>query len=129
VEYGKSLGTLGLHPDWVRCVAFAPGSNLLASGGDDGCIHLWDTKEKTELAVLSGHQKGVRHVAFSRCTLLSASWDETIRLWDVAGRCERGVIDWRIGRVNTVAFSPDGMTAAAGGHDHSVIIWDVDSLV
>ena len=25
-------------------------------------------------------------------------------------------------------YSPDGMTAAAGGHDHSVIVWDVDYL-
>jgi len=41
------------------------------------------------------------------------SWDETVRLWDVACRCERGVLNWRIGRVNAVAFGAGRMTAAA----------------
>jgi WD40 repeat protein len=34
---------------------------------------------------------------------------------------------WEIGQVWSVAFAPDGQTAAAAGADGSVLVWDVDS--
>jgi hypothetical protein len=39
---------------------------------------------------------------------------------------EQVVFDWKIGRVHCLALAPDGMTAAAGGHDHSIVVWDVE---
>jgi WD40 repeat protein len=56
------------------------------------------------------------------------SWDQTVRLWDAARGSLRGAFDWQIGRVHALAFAPDGMTAAAAGDDHTILIWDVDYL-
>ncbi|KAH7918994.1 WD40 repeat-like protein [Leucogyrophana mollusca] len=36
------LHTLGEHTDSVSCVRFSPDGNLLASGGDDGNLMIWD---------------------------------------------------------------------------------------
>jgi hypothetical protein len=34
--------------------------------------------------------------------------------------------NWQVGRVNSVALSPEGMTAAAGGQDGNIVVWDLD---
>ena len=46
-------------------------------------------------------------------SLLSGSMDGTVCLWNVASGQAEGTYNWKIGRVNAVAISPDGMVAAA----------------
>ena len=43
--------------DWVRTVAFSFGGKVLASGGDDSRIILWDPKKGERLYVLWDPQK------------------------------------------------------------------------
>ncbi len=47
-------------------------------------------------------------------------------LWDVHAGQPVARWDWQIGRVNQVAFAPDGMTAAAAGSDRLLVVWDLD---
>ena len=47
---------------------------------------------------------------------------------DVAARREQAAFDWEIGPVCTVAFAPDGMTAAAAGLARQVVVWDVGDI-
>ncbi len=130
------------HEDWVRIAAFAPDGQTLASGDYEGTILLWDVPRTKDIvgpaphspleihprSVLRGHQGPVCQVAFTAGgrTLASASWDGTVRFRDVAGGRERRAFDWQIGKVHCLAFSPDGLTAAAGGQDHSILVWDLD---
>jgi len=44
------------------------------------------------------------------------------KFWDVDGRLRRE-FDWQIGDVSAVTFAPDGLTAAAGGHE-KILVWD-----
>ncbi len=41
---GENIATFLGHPTDVHCVAFSPDSTILASGGFDGVIYLWDLK-------------------------------------------------------------------------------------
>jgi WD40 repeat protein len=34
--------------------------------------------------------------------------------------------DWDVGRLRSIAFSPDGMLAATGGDKGKIVVWDVD---
>jgi hypothetical protein len=54
------------HDDRVMSVAFSPDGTLLASGGDDGTVRLWDTRTGDPIGEpLTGHIGRVESVAFS----------------------------------------------------------------
>ncbi len=58
--------------------------------------------------------------------LLTAAKGKVVRLWDVATGRLLHTFDFDVGEVTGVAFAPDGMTAAVGGTNGKVVIWDVD---
>ncbi len=129
------VGVLGEHRQrhWgaARCVAFHPGGRLLASGGDDDRVRVWDTDTGHELVVLAGHTSYVFCVAFSPDgkTLASGSIDATVRLWAVTAEPlkieERATLKGHQGQVTGVAFAPDGKTLASCSYDGTVRLWDL----
>ena len=58
--------------------------------------------------------------------LAATSNDVTVKLYETATWAVAAAFNWDIGRLRSVAFSPDGMLAAAGGDKGKIVIWDVD---
>ena len=113
-----------LHPCDVRAAAFSPDGRTLAAAMGPIVI-LRERDGYRPLAILKGHRAFVRSLAFAPDgrTLATASHDGTVRLWDANTGAERACLDWGIGKVDCVAFSPDGMTIAAGG-EGQIVVWD-----
>ena len=49
-----------------------------------------------------------------------------MKLYDTASGALARTFTWDIGRMRSVAFSPDGLLAAAGSDTGKVVVWDVD---
>ena len=73
------------HTAGVYIVRFSPQGNIIASGGLDNNVKLWDVERKKLIATLVGHKQTVFGLSFSSdgSKLASASEDETIKIWDV----------------------------------------------
>jgi WD40 repeat protein len=61
----KPKTTLKGHSGSVNSVSFSPDGRLLASGGGDDTIILWDVKSGEILKRLKGHSGHVTSVSFS----------------------------------------------------------------
>lgn len=120
------------HTRFIWDVAFRRDGALLASGGNDGSIALWDVRDPTDVKlhnVLYGHTDRVFVVASSPDGkyLACGSADNTITLWDwqtqeLLHRLE-GHNHW----IGSLAFSPDGKMLASGGWDEMIYLWDTES--
>ncbi|SCL25849.1 pentapeptide repeat-containing protein [Micromonospora inyonensis] len=110
----------------VHAVAVAFGVRLLAGGGQDGAIRVWDAGNGMPLRMLAGHTGTVRAVAYppDGRHLASAGDDETIRIWDTTTGHTLHTLTGHTGRIRTVAYSPDGRHLASAGDDETIRIWD-----
>ena len=111
----------------VYTVAFSPDGKLLASGGDDNAVILWDVTNRTKFKTFAEHTDWVKCVTFSPNGLIlaSASMDSSVKLWSVSSDSYLSTLkhsDW----VESVVFSPNGKTLATSGNtDGSIELWDV----
>ena len=106
-------------------MAFSPDGTILATGGYDNVLRLWDVATGRKRAELAGHTGWIESLAFSPDGRVIASGGlDGVRLWDVATR--QGTAKLDAGQVLAVAYAPDGNALATGAEDDgSVIIWDI----
>jgi WD40 repeat protein len=127
VTTGRVTSVLQQRLKIINHLTYSPDGRFLAVALGWSAA-LWDVARREETVLLRGKHTGtVWSVAFTPDgqTLMTGSTDGTVKFWDVATGRERAAFAWGIGRVNVVAFAPDGMRAAAGGVG-SIIIWDVE---
>ena len=78
-----------------------------------------------QLAVLTGHEGGIRSLSFSSDGryLASGSGDSTIRVWELESGREVARLSGHAGNVESVSFCPSNRYLASGSLDGSIRIW------
>lgn len=117
VHSKKSVNTLAVSPD----------SSILASGGSDNNLILWDLKTGRRVRTIPAHKAAVNSIAFSNDgqTIASGSDDKTVRLWNVTTGSRLLTLIGHAGAINAIALSRDGQTLASGGEDKTVRLWNL----
>jgi hypothetical protein len=105
------------HTGLVRALAYDPGSGLLASGGADRTVRLWDVASRGQTHVLEGHRNVVTALAFTRNgkRLASGAADGSIKIWSPADGLELLTLSPPTshgGGITALAFGPDGKRLA-----------------
>ena len=129
---GDWRGQVEGHTGEVWTLAFKPNSYVLASGGGDFTVRIWDVGDLNNLRLvrtLRGHTHWVRSVAWSPDgrTLASASSDGTVRLWNPDNGINFAVLRGHTEDVHSVAWSPDGRILASGSEDTTIRLWNPDT--
>ncbi len=136
----------------IGSAAVSPDTKIVAIGGDDKKIQLWDRATQKLVHTLSGHTGPILNLAFSpNGTLLVSTGgteydkeekdgvvyaypledgqvDQTARVWHIESGTEIATLT-HLARVETIVFSPDStyLATASGKNVHpwdTVHLWD-----
>jgi WD40 repeat protein len=105
------------HVDPKMTAAFSPDGKLIATGGQDGTVRLWDAVTGESRGKPFRASSPVLALAFSpnSQTFVTGTFDGRAQLWDVATGKPHGPVLQHRGPVKAVAFSHDGSMVATGG--------------
>ncbi|MFP4041205.1 MAG: caspase family protein, partial [Bacteroidales bacterium] len=136
-EYSESLeysGPLNIqskkvfdaHEKNAFAIAISNKTNIIATGGRDQEIRLWNAKNLEQIGSLK-HQ-GVKSLRFSFDDrfLISGAWDNQVKIWNIEDREPIQILRVHSDDILTVSFSDNGELMATAGHGDSLKIWELN---
>lgn len=137
----------GTRPAGVTALDVSRDGALLATGGKDKHVQIYDKSTGKIAATLKGHTKEITHVAFAQSSIgfehgnvaadaqaptyvVSSAADDSVRVWQAA---EKGgftllhTLSEFKGAVTGLGIHPSGEIFATSSKDGSIVIFDVSS--
>lgn len=128
-----ALHVFEAHDGEVNAVRFSPGSRLLATGGMDRRVKLWEVVAGhcEPKGALTGSNAGITSIEFDSAGsyLLAASNDFASRIWTVDDYRLRHTLTGHSGKVLSARFLLDNARIVSGSYDRTLKLWDLRSKV
>jgi len=126
--YSK-LASSALHGKGSVCVDSHRSEPLVATGGADGVVCLYDTAQRKALSKMKGHDGAVHRVRLHprAAVAVSAGADASVRVWSTEERTETAKMALHAAAVTDVSIHPTGDYAVSASADGSWKVADLSS--
>ncbi|KAM9319113.1 ATG16 autophagy related 16-like 2 isoform 2-T2 [Pholidichthys leucotaenia] len=125
----RALHVLDAHEQGINAVRFSFSSDLLATGGTDRVIKLWNVRggSLTHRATLDGSTEGITCIEFDPMgfRVLAGSYDKSALLWQLDDSVPKVTITGHKRKVTAARFSHLLHHVVTGSADRTVRLWDL----
>lgn len=124
---GRKLDAIKVQsPYAIGCIDVSDDGRLVATGGSDKVVRLWDVHAREFRHTLNGHVDRVRCVAINSANSLIVSGDEdgAVRVWNVESGQQKNLLTGHSASVQAVGCSEDGALVVSGCLHGKVRVWD-----
>jgi WD40 repeat protein len=129
------------HESVITAIAISTDGRRLVSASMDKTARVWDLNADDPAAsavVLRGHEEYLNCLAISPDGrwLATGSDDHTVRLWELGVEthevianlaASRRILRGHLGKITSMALSPDGKRLMTGSNDRTARVWDLST--
>ena len=117
------------HSDDIECMALSPDGRLMATGGEDNKVFVWDVASGRIRFEIGVHTDQIAAVFFSANSklLLTSSDDDRTFVWSMADGAKVRTLNVPQA-VNCIDYSPGRRYIVSGHSDRTLRVWDANSF-
>lgn len=127
VDSGTRTRRFTGHEDIINCMDTSRrGEEVLVSGSDDGCIGLWDARQKQAIDFIET-EFPITAIALSEAgnELYSGSIDNDIKVWDIRKKTVAYSLLGHGDTITSLRISPDAQSLLSFSLDSTARTWDI----
>ncbi|XP_068561219.1 protein Atg16l2 isoform X2 [Cebidichthys violaceus] len=125
----RALQVLEAHEQGINAVRFSSSSQLLATGGTDREVKLWEVRSGslTHRSTLDGSTEGITCIEFDPAgfRVLAASYDKSALLWRLDDSVPKLTLTGHSRKVTAARFSGCLHQVVTGSADRTIRLWDL----